>query len=147
MAVTLRVLKDDNNDTIDVSLSNLGTLKSTYIDPLSSKLTKVLYNTETGVTTVDGPLSITGALSVYGHSGSVLFSGDVDASSNASSTNPLQNKTIVATYATKSTTVAGLPLSSDIGVSALAGALAEKMTEEQFLVTDVVLDDPVTVEA
>ena len=138
MAVTLRVLKDDNNDTIDVSLSNLGTLKSTYIDPLSSKLTNVLYNTETGVTTVDGPLNITGALSVFGHSGSVLFSGDVDASPNASSTNPLQNKAIVATYATKSTKVAGFPLSSDIGASALAA----KMTEEQFTVTDVPLDNP-----
>lgn len=131
----IRILKDVNNNTIDISSENLSNFNTTVISPISTKLTRVLYNGSTDTTSLSGTtVEVTATnFNVTGHTGTVLFTGDVESSlSNPSSTKPLQTKVIISNFVQKTRTIAGINLANNISAQSLTNAIISNVEEGLF---------------
>ena len=131
----IRILKDVNNNTIDISSENLSNFNTTVIYPIATAITRIAYTSGTDTTTLSGTnvnISATN-FNVTGHTGTVLFTGDVESSlTNQSSTKPLQTKVIISNFVQKTRTIAGIDLSSNISAQNLTNAIISNVEAGLF---------------
>ena len=115
MSLVTKIIKDVDNNTIDIPEANLVTFKSTVdglINPLALKVTPLTYDSTNSTLTIANTANFSGTLKV----------GGTDVNTK---------------FTPQTRTVAELPMTSDITVAALSEKLGVN-----FAITDYVISNP-----